>query len=75
MNATRILPALAAGGATVLQTAWAAAATTASDGFAAPELSEKQQEALPWTALAVAAVAVAGVCVAAFKNAKRTHLD
>ncbi|MCK4625541.1 MAG: hypothetical protein KAV00_09550 [Phycisphaerae bacterium] len=49
----------------------ATCAASAGDGFEPPEIKKGDY----WYALAVAAAAVAGICVVAFKNPKRTHLD
>ncbi len=49
----------------------AGAAALAGDGFQPPT----DENSTDWIALAVAAVAAIAVCVLAFKNAKRTHLD
>ena len=46
-------------------------AASAGDGFKPPEIKKADY----WYALAVAAAALAGICVVAFKNSKRTHLD
>ena len=49
----------------------ATGAAWAGDGFEPPEIKNVDY----WYALAVAAAALAGICVVAFKNSKRTHLD
>ena len=44
----------------------------ATDGF---EQKLEEGGPFPWAALLYTAVAVAGIAVVAFKNARRTHLD
>ena len=51
--------------------AWASSLAMADDGFKAPEL----KGAADWISIGVAALAVLGIAAAAFKNARRTHLD
>ena len=48
-------------------------AAAAGDGYAgaAPEVESK----IPWVAIIYAAVALLGIAVVGFKNAKRFHLD
>ena len=46
-------------------------ALAASDGFEPPVIKKGDY----WYALAVALVALAGICVVAFKSSKKTHLD
>jgi len=47
------------------------AAAWAGDGFEPPDI----QKARNWYAIVAAVVAALAVCVIAFKNSKRTHLD
>ena len=49
----------------------ATCAAWAGDGFEPPEIKKADN----WYVLAIAAVALAGICVVAFKNSKKTHLD
>ena len=42
-----------------------------ADGYEAPEIEAKP----PWVAILYVFIALAGICVVGFKNAKRTHLD
>ncbi|MDY7009815.1 MAG: hypothetical protein SVV80_03595 [Planctomycetota bacterium] len=49
----------------------ATGAASASDGFEPPEIKSGNY----WYAAAVAIVALAGICVVAFKSSKKTHLD
>ncbi len=42
-----------------------------SDGYESPELKDEA----PWTAILYLVVALAGICIVAFKNSRRTHLD
>lgn len=44
---------------------------TVKDGFAPKPL----EPSLDWVSLLYALIALIGVCVVGFKNAKRTHLD
>ena len=48
-----------------------AGAALAGDGYQVPDI----QLSGVWKPALVAAVAVVAICVVAFKNAKRTHLD
>ena len=50
---------------------WLGRVALGDDGFAAPKLEEK----VNWAAVGAAAVALLGIVAAAFKNARRTHLD
>jgi hypothetical protein len=43
----------------------------AADGFKSPPIEAKTD----WIAILVAVLALLGTCAAAFKNARRTHLD
>ena len=43
----------------------------AGDGYEPPGVEKPNY----WWSILVAAVALAGICVIGFKNAKRTHLD
>ena len=62
-----------------IRTAWLAAlaagarasSALADDGFETPQMEQPGT----WKVVAVLLVALAAVCVVAFKNAKRTHLD
>lgn len=47
------------------------AAALAADGYQAPAIERSGI----WKPVLVIVVAVAAICVLAFKNAKRTHLD
>jgi hypothetical protein len=58
---------LAAAGAA----AGAAQAAWAGEGFDPPKIEKN----IDWIAYLIAAVAVVGILVVGFKNAKRTHLD
>ena len=44
----------------------------AQDAASAPKIEDG---ATPWTAIIYSVVALAGIAVVGFKNAKRTHLD
>lgn len=44
----------------------------AQDAASAPKIEDG---ATPWTAIIFSIVALAGIAVVGFKNAKRTHLD
>ena len=48
-----------------------AAAAFAGDGYQVPDI----QKPAMWKPALVAVVALAAICVVAFKNARRTHLD
>lgn len=43
----------------------------AADGYEAPEV----ESAMPWAGVILALVALVGVCMAAFHNPKRSHLE
>ena len=47
------------------------AAAWAEDGFEPPEIESTTH----WYAIVAAVVALLAICVLAFKNSKRTHLD
>ncbi len=42
-----------------------------ADGYQAPEV----ESTMPWAGVILALVALAGVCMAAFHNPKRSHLE
>ena len=56
---------------TIAALAWAAPLAAGDDGFEVPKLEGK----VDWIAIVVAVVALVATAAAAFKNAKRTHLD
>jgi hypothetical protein len=55
----------------ILAVALLARVALGGDGFEAPPIEQKAD----WGAVGIAAVALLGIVVAAFKNARRTHLD
>ncbi len=56
---------------TLAALAWVCGVASAEDGFEAPKL----EGGTNWIAIGVSALAVLGIAAAAFKNARRTHLD
>jgi hypothetical protein len=50
---------------------WASVAACADGHDPGPEIEGK----VPWMAITYSVVALAGIAVVGFKNAKRTHLD
>ena len=65
----KAIPLLFLTGLIVLAATCAAWAT--GDGFEPPKIEKGDY----WSALAVVAVALTGICVVAFKSSKKTHLD
>jgi len=51
--------------------AWSRQALAVSDTFTVPTA----ESPTPWGAIVYLLVALAGICVVAFKHSKRTHLD